>query len=310
MTNADADIQFSAWSGACYIMPLVGGFISETYLGRYKTILLFCLVYVAGLALIVIGSIPDNAKAFIVFPAIYIIAVGTGGIKPNVSTFGADQFDLRYLQDRKEMESFFNYFYWGINIGTAFSFTLISYVCQYGIPGLGGSNWGFFWGYLIVTISMIVAVVVYVSGTPKYDCEKGKPQGSVVGTTMKIYWNAFWVNRSVQYGGETMDSLDRASLEFGGSYTPNQVQCVKLVTRLFPFLGVLVCYWGLYSQMVRKKKRVCVCTYLCNVCCAVSILFSTSVYSTIFIFNPSSIFSISISLSNVSSNCILIYYII
>ena len=255
MTNAEADIQFSAWSGACYIMPLVGGYISETYLGRYKTILVFCMVYLVGLVLIVVGSIPDNARPLIVFPAIYVIAIGTGGIKPNVSTFGADQFDDRYLQDRTEKESFFNWFYWSINIGTAFSFTLISYVCQYGIPGLGGANWGFFWGYLIVTISMVMAIIVYMSGTPKYDCEKGKPQGSVVGTTMKIYWNAFWVNRTVEYGSDTMDSLDRASLEFGGNYTPNQVQCVKLVTRLFPFLGVLVCYWGLYSQMVGEWRR-------------------------------------------------------
>ena len=264
MTNAEADINFSAWSGACYIMPLCGGFISETYLGRYKTILLFCLVYLIGLALIVVGSIPDNAKVYIVFPAIYIIAIGTGGIKPNVSTFGADQFDDRYLQDRTEKESYFNWFYWSINIGTAFSFTLISYICQYGIPGVGGASWGFFWGYLIVTISMVMAIVVYISGTPKYNCEKGKPQGSVVGTTLKIYWNAYWVNRSVEYGNETTESLDRASLEFGGNYTHNQVQCVKLVSRLFPFLGVLVCYWGLYSQMVRMYCIWFVA--ICNVC--------------------------------------------
>ena len=46
----------------------------------------------------------------IVFPAIYIIAIGTGGIKPNVSTLGADQFDDRYSKDRLEKESFFNWF--------------------------------------------------------------------------------------------------------------------------------------------------------------------------------------------------------
>lgn len=256
MTNAEADINFSAWSGACYVMPLVGGYVSETYLGRYKTILLFCLVYVVGLSLMVVGSIPDNATPLIVFPAIYVISVGTGGIKPNVSTFGADQFDDRYSQDRLEKESFFSWFYWSINIGSAFSFTLISYVCQYGIPGLGGENWGFFWGYLMVTISMVAAVIIYISGTPKYNCEKGMPQGSVVGTTVSIYWNAYWVNRNADCG-EDMHSLDRARVEFGGNHTGNQVQCVKLVTRLLPFLGVFVCYWGLYIQMVRSAQLCC-----------------------------------------------------
>lgn len=46
-----------------------------------------------------------------------MIALGTGGIKPNVSAFGADQFDEKDPQDKKEKESFFNWFYLAINIG-------------------------------------------------------------------------------------------------------------------------------------------------------------------------------------------------
>ena len=38
-SNSEADIQFSIWSGACYITPLIGGCIADTCLGRYKTIL-------------------------------------------------------------------------------------------------------------------------------------------------------------------------------------------------------------------------------------------------------------------------------
>jgi peptide/histidine transporter 3/4 len=59
--------------------------------------------------MVVIGSVPENMSAAFFFPAIYIIALGTGGIKPNVSTMGADQFDDRYSQDRKEKGSFFNW---------------------------------------------------------------------------------------------------------------------------------------------------------------------------------------------------------
>jgi peptide/histidine transporter 3/4 len=36
---AEADVQYSAWSGFCYVTPLLGGYIADTYLGRYKTIL-------------------------------------------------------------------------------------------------------------------------------------------------------------------------------------------------------------------------------------------------------------------------------
>lgn len=60
--------------------------------------------------MVVLGSIPGEVSPAFFFPAIYIVAIGTGGIKPNVSTMGADQFDDRYSQDRKEKGSFFNWY--------------------------------------------------------------------------------------------------------------------------------------------------------------------------------------------------------
>ncbi len=78
-------------------------------MGRYKTILVFCSIYLVGLIMVVLGSIPGDVNAAFFFPAIYIVAIGTGGIKPNVSTLGADQFDDRYSRDRKEKESFFSW---------------------------------------------------------------------------------------------------------------------------------------------------------------------------------------------------------
>ncbi len=59
------------------------------------------------------------------------------GIKPNVSTMGADQFDVSFAQDKKEAEQFFSYFYWSINLGSLFAFSVVAYICQYGISFLG-----------------------------------------------------------------------------------------------------------------------------------------------------------------------------
>lgn len=61
---------------------------------------------------------------------LYLVALGTGGIKSNVNTFGADQFDVSIEQDRIEKESFFNWFYFAINIGAFISLTGIAYICQ------------------------------------------------------------------------------------------------------------------------------------------------------------------------------------
>jgi dipeptide/tripeptide permease len=78
--------------------------------------------------MVVIGSIPGEVNAGFFFPAIYLVALGTGGIKPNVSTMGADQFDDRYSKDRKEKESFFN---WSVTVFTLFVVSYRSRVAPY-----------------------------------------------------------------------------------------------------------------------------------------------------------------------------------
>ena len=99
-SNANADVQFSYWSSVCYLTPLLGGLVADTYFNRYKTILMFSTLYVIGLVVALISIIPGKIEPATFFLGIYIIALGTGGIKPNVSTLGADQFDERYHKDR------------------------------------------------------------------------------------------------------------------------------------------------------------------------------------------------------------------
>lgn len=204
--------QYSVWAGACYLFPLLGGYLADKYLGRYKTILVFCTIYLGGLVLVVFSSVPGKVAHEMIFPAMYIVAVGTGGIKPNVSTMGADQFDDSNPKDRLEKESFFNWFYWSINLGAMISYVGIAYICQYGIAGLGGVSWGFFIGYLIPAIAMGLAIVVFMIGTPRYRILP--PAGSVLDTTFGIIKQA-WERRNLK---QTGDWLDAASIQYGGTY--------------------------------------------------------------------------------------------
>lgn len=225
--------------------PLIGGYIADSYLGRYRTILTFCTIYLGGLILVVFGSIPGDVTPAVFFPAIYIVALGTGGIKPNVSTMGADQFDDRYSQDRKEKESFFNWFYWSVNLGSLISYTLVAYICQYGLPFLGGEKWGFFVGYTIPAIMMGLAITIFFMGTKKYRIQLQK--GSVLAEVVQIVYEALWLRRGQDT--RTGARLDRAKLSYGGSFNDKHVEGVKLVARIMPFLLVMVPYWGIYSQM-------------------------------------------------------------
>ena len=128
--------------------------------------------------LITITSVPGNLSNSFVFFSIYIIAIGTGGIKPNVSTLGADQFDESNEEEKKEKESFFNWFYWSINLGALVAYTVVASICQYGITSLGGPSWAFFDGYLIPTIAMFFAIVIFIIGASKYKI--AKPSGSIL----------------------------------------------------------------------------------------------------------------------------------
>ncbi|CAM9090959.1 unnamed protein product, partial [Ectocarpus fasciculatus] len=244
MSNEESVNQFYAWNGFVYVTPLLGGYIADTYLGRYKTILYFSVLYLIGLAMIVFGSVPGAVLVPVVFLAMYIIAMGAGGIKPNVSTMGADQFDPQFEQDKKEAAQFFSYFYWSINLGALVAYVSVAYLCQYGLPFLGGQDWGFFFGYLIPTIMMAVGVCVFVSGSKNY--KHVKPRGSMLSMAGGILVEALWTRHS--FKSPTGFLLDKASSLHGGSYAQNDVEGMKYVAKLAPFLGVMIPYWGIYGQ--------------------------------------------------------------
>ena len=69
--------------------------------------------------------------------SLLLVAVGTGGIKPNVSSFGADQFDEMDPQDKKDKQSFFNWFYLSINVGSLVASTVLVYIQVHVSWGLG-----------------------------------------------------------------------------------------------------------------------------------------------------------------------------
>mmetsp|Transcript_14339 Transcript_14339/g.21483 ORF Transcript_14339/g.21483 Transcript_14339/m.21483 type:complete len:625 (-) Transcript_14339:227-2101(-) len=242
LSNEDSVNQFYLWNGFVYVTPLLGGYIADTYLGRYKTILIFSVAYLVGLCLFVFGAIPGAIQAAVVFSAMYIIALAAGGIKPNVSTMGADQFDIRYKQDEKEAGQFFSYFYWSINLGALGAYTLVAYICQYGLPGLGGEPWGFFVGYLIPTVMMAIGIAIFIYGSPRY--KKNPPHGSMISIASGILYEG-WTRPALPSSSHW---LDKSSREFGGSFATEDVEGMKYMMKLVPYLGVMIPFWGIYGQ--------------------------------------------------------------
>lgn len=242
LSNEDAINQFYLWNGFVYVTPLIGGYVADTCLGRYKTILLFSVFYLVGLCLFVFGTIPGAINMAVIFTAMYLIAFAAGGIKPNVSTMGADQFDNKYAQDKKEAGQFFSYFYWSINLGALCAYTLIAYICQYGLPFAGGESWGFFIGYSIPTVMMTVGIVIFVSGSARY--KKQPPHGSMISIACGIFYEGVTLPK---LSGQS-HWLDKASKEHGGSYESCDVEGMKYIWKIVPYLLVMIPFWGIYGQ--------------------------------------------------------------
>lgn len=110
---------------------------------------------------------PTTSQSAVLFLALYIIALGTGGIKPCVSSFGADQFDETDDFERRKKSSFFNWFYLSINVGALIASSVLVWIQM---------NVGWGWGFGIPAVAMAVAVIFFFSGSSLYRLQK--PGGS------------------------------------------------------------------------------------------------------------------------------------
>ena len=83
MGNEEANNQYSAWSGICYVTPLLGGYLADSFLGRFRSILIFSAVYLVGLIFLAFATLPADAGGLadpkgLIFAGLYIVALGTG----------------------------------------------------------------------------------------------------------------------------------------------------------------------------------------------------------------------------------------
>ncbi|KAK6122788.1 hypothetical protein DH2020_043466 [Rehmannia glutinosa] len=93
------------------------------------------------------------------FGALYTLAVGTGGTKPNISTIGADQFDEFDPKEKAHKLSFFNWWMFSIFFGTLFANTVLVYIQD---------NVGWTLGYGLPTIGLLISIIIFLVGTPFY----------------------------------------------------------------------------------------------------------------------------------------------
>lgn len=277
----------SNWTGACYTTPLIGAFIADAYLGRYWTIASFSIIYAVGMTLLTLSaSVPGlkpicsekgvcyatDTQTAVCFIAIYLVALGTGGIKPCVSSFGADQFDDADANEKKYKSSFFNWYYFAINIGGLIAHSVLVWVQD---------NVGWGWGFGIPTLAMAIAVVSFFSGTKLY--RNQKPRGSPL-TRLCQVMVASWRKRGIEmtdenslfYGSadtefvaigslkldhtEDLSFFDKAAVELESDHikgsidpwrlcTVTQIEELKAIVRLLPIWATGIIFFTVSTQV-------------------------------------------------------------
>ncbi|KAF3439540.1 hypothetical protein FNV43_RR17818 [Rhamnella rubrinervis] len=285
--TATASKNNSNWSGTCYITPLIGAFLADAYLGRFWTIALFSIIYVIGMTFLTMTASISGLKptcygkenchatdtqSAVCFVALYLIALGTGGIKPCVSSYGADQFDDNDEVEKKYKASFFNWFYFSINIGALIASSVLVYIQD---------NVGWGWGFGIPAVAMAIAVVTFFSGSRLY--RNQKPGGSPLTRIVQVLVASFRKykvpvpeDKSLLYettdaesaikGSRKLDHtedlrfFDKAAVEVQEDHikssanpwrlcTVTQVEELKAIIRLLPIWATGIIFSTVYSQM-------------------------------------------------------------
>ena len=149
---SEAKHVFHTFVIGVYFFPLLGGWIADRFFGKYNTVFWMSLVYCAGHACL--AAFEDNLKGF--YFGLFLIALGSGGIKPLVASFVGDQFDQT---NKHKAKLVFDAFYWIINFGSFFASLLMPLFLKsygpsvaFGIPG----------------ILMFIATIVFWMGKRKY----------------------------------------------------------------------------------------------------------------------------------------------
>jgi len=230
---------YGLYSSFVYFTPLIGGVISDRWLGRRR-------------AVIIGGSIMALGHFLMAFePAFYValatIAIGNGLFLPSL----ASQINQLYAPDDPRRATAYNIYYVGINLG-AF---LAPFVC-----GTVGEIFGWHWGFALAGVGMVIGMITYLGGSrylPKNNDPKNEPARPVFSerprTKVEVYLLLLAViaivvifRASYEQSGNTValwadSGVDR---HIGNSFTIPMTWFQSLNPLvIFLFTPVIVAYW-------------------------------------------------------------------
>nr|AZB50226.1 solute carrier family 15 member 1 [Epinephelus fuscoguttatus x Epinephelus lanceolatus] len=237
----------------CYLTPILGAIVADSWLGKFKTIVYLSIVYALGQVILAVSAIhditdankdgtPDNMTFHIALSMVglLLIALGTGGIKPCVAAFGGDQFDD---DQEKQRSTFFSIFYLSINAGSLLS-TVITPILRAQDCGIHTQQKCYPLAFGVPAALMVVALIVFIVGSGMYT--KNAPQGNILVKVCKCIGFAIknrFRHRAPEYPKRThwMDWAEE-------KYDKLLIAQVKMVLKVLFLYIPLPMFWALFDQ--------------------------------------------------------------
>ena len=157
-SDKNAAVVYGTYTMSVYLLCILGGYLADNFIGSRKAVLWGGIVIAAGHYSMAIHAIPTF------FIGLGLVAVGTGLLKPNISTMVGGLYPP--ADDRRDAG--FSIFYMGINLGAL----LASIVCGYLAQGEGWKNtlsgWGldpttsWHWAFGAAGVGMTFGLFTYI----------------------------------------------------------------------------------------------------------------------------------------------------
>src|SRR5215467_11472912 len=109
--DASGNTWVSLFKAACYFLPIAGGILADQFLGKYRLIVIFSIPYILGHVILY------NETELWTVVALALLAMGSGAIKPNISTLMGLTYDQKRPGDEQLRSMAFGMFYMAINMG-------------------------------------------------------------------------------------------------------------------------------------------------------------------------------------------------
>lgn len=157
-----ATILYHIFTLLVYFFCIFGAIISDSFIGNFHTILWLSIVYATGSSILAAGAVEAWKLPTIEMTIIglVLIAIGSGGIKPCVATFGGEQFKLP--EQAVYVTKYFSMFYFAINLGSFLS-TIVTPLLREDVACFE-MNDCFPAGFGLPAALMIFSVVIFVCG--------------------------------------------------------------------------------------------------------------------------------------------------